>query len=130
MQEVHSFDLVSTAPGVVACNMAAVPLDDASVDAAIFCLALMGTDYGSFLQVKYARSKHHRACIQFYAGSEAVQPDSLTRQTRWCLQHREQHITKLQPKPASEPDPVILDSLHTHNSHTTGFAGTGKVLRR
>ena len=50
-QEVHSFDLVSTAPGVVACNMAAVPLDDASIDAAVFCLALMGTDYGSFLQV-------------------------------------------------------------------------------
>ena len=51
VQEVHSFDLVATAPGVVACNMAAVPLDDASIDAAIFCLALMGTDYGSFLQV-------------------------------------------------------------------------------
>lgn len=50
-QEVHSFDLVATAPGVVACNMAAVPLEDASIDAAIFCLALMGTDYGSFLQV-------------------------------------------------------------------------------
>ncbi len=51
LQEVHSFDLVATAPGVVACNMAAVPLEDASIDAAIFCLALMGTDYGSFLQV-------------------------------------------------------------------------------
>ena len=49
-QKVHSFDLVATAPGVVACNMAALPLPDASVDAAVFCLSLMGTDYGSFLQ--------------------------------------------------------------------------------
>ena len=48
-QRVHSFDLVATAPGVVACNMAALPLAPASVDAALFCLSLMGTDYGSFL---------------------------------------------------------------------------------
>ena len=47
----HGFDLVATAPGVTACNMADVPLGDGSVDAAIFCLALMGTDYGAFLQV-------------------------------------------------------------------------------
>lgn len=50
-QRVHSFDLVAVAPGVTACNMADVPLPDASVDAAVFCLALMGTDYGAFLRV-------------------------------------------------------------------------------
>ena len=55
-QTVHSFDLVAGAPGVVACNMAAVPLGDTSVDAAIFCLALMGTDYGAFLQVRAGSS--------------------------------------------------------------------------
>lgn len=48
-QTVHSFDLAATVPGVIACNMAAVPLPDAAVDAAIFCLSLMGTDYGAFL---------------------------------------------------------------------------------
>ncbi|KAA6416865.1 MAG: ribosomal RNA-processing 8-like [Trebouxia sp. A1-2] len=48
-QTVHSFDLVAAAPGVTACNMADTPLEDSSVDAAVFCLALMGTDYGSFL---------------------------------------------------------------------------------
>ncbi|EFJ43855.1 hypothetical protein VOLCADRAFT_76524 [Volvox carteri f. nagariensis] len=49
-QTVHSFDLVASAPGVIACNMSAVPLPDEAVDAAIFSLALMGTDYGSFLE--------------------------------------------------------------------------------
>lgn len=49
-QKVHSFDLVSSAPGVIACNMADVPLEDGSVDVAVFSLALMGTDYGLFLQ--------------------------------------------------------------------------------
>jgi len=47
---VHSFDLESDAPGVVACNMAQVPLPDASVEVAVFSLSLMGTDYGAFLE--------------------------------------------------------------------------------
>lgn len=51
--QVHGFDLVAEAPGVTACNMADVPLPDGSVDAAIFCLALMGTDYGAFLRVSW-----------------------------------------------------------------------------
>jgi ribosomal RNA-processing protein 8 len=46
---VHSLDLVATAPGVVACNMAATPLPAVGCDAAVFSLSLMGTDYGSFL---------------------------------------------------------------------------------
>lgn len=49
-QRVHSFDLTATAPGVVACNIADVPLRDSAVDATVFCLALMGTDYGAFIQ--------------------------------------------------------------------------------
>jgi hypothetical protein len=48
-QKVHSLDLVATEPGVIACNMADTPLAPGSVDAAVFCLALMGTDYGGFL---------------------------------------------------------------------------------
>lgn len=47
--QVHSLDLVAYTPRVTACNMAATPLKTSSVDAAIFSLALMGTDYGSFL---------------------------------------------------------------------------------
>jgi ribosomal RNA-processing protein 8 len=47
---VHSFDLESEAPGVVACNMAHVPLEDSSVEVAVFSLSLMGTDYGSFME--------------------------------------------------------------------------------
>lgn len=47
--KVHSFDLVSRKPIVTACNIANVPLADASVDIAIYCLALMGTSVREFL---------------------------------------------------------------------------------
>lgn len=49
-QKVHSFDLVAHSPDVVACNIANLPLPNVSVDAAVFCLALMGTDYGRFIE--------------------------------------------------------------------------------
>jgi ribosomal RNA-processing protein 8 len=46
---VHSFDLVAVNPTVTACDIAHVPLPDASVDVVVFCLSLMGTNYGDFL---------------------------------------------------------------------------------
>jgi ribosomal RNA-processing protein 8 len=49
-QKVHSFDLVAHSPDVVACNIANLPLPHMSVDAGLFCLALMGTDYGRFIE--------------------------------------------------------------------------------
>lgn len=47
---VHSFDLVAANERVTACNMAAVPLPDASVDIVVFCLSLMGTNLNDFLR--------------------------------------------------------------------------------
>jgi len=51
-QKCHSFDLQTPedAPEVVACNMSDVPLNDDTIDCAVFSLSLMGTDYGSFLE--------------------------------------------------------------------------------
>jgi ribosomal RNA-processing protein 8 len=46
---VHSFDLVAANERVVACDIARTPLGDSAVDVAVFCLSLMGTNYGEFL---------------------------------------------------------------------------------
>lgn len=48
--KVHSFDLVSQNPRVVACDVANVPLPDESVDIVVFCLALMGVNVGDFIE--------------------------------------------------------------------------------
>ena len=47
---VHSFDLVAANPRVTACDMAAVPLGDGTVDVAVFCLSLMGTNLADYLR--------------------------------------------------------------------------------
>lgn len=48
--KVFSIDLVSNDPSVIACDMSNTPLDSCSVDVAVFCLSLMGTDFPSYLQ--------------------------------------------------------------------------------
>ncbi|CAL4886963.1 unnamed protein product [Urochloa decumbens] len=48
--KVFSIDLVSDDPSVIACDMAHTPLKTSSVDVAIFCLSLMGTNYPSYLE--------------------------------------------------------------------------------
>uniref|UniRef100_T1JBQ7 Ribosomal RNA-processing protein 8 n=1 Tax=Strigamia maritima TaxID=126957 RepID=T1JBQ7_STRMM len=46
---VHSFDLVALNDRVTECDMAHVPLEDRSVDIAVFCLSLMGTNFIDYL---------------------------------------------------------------------------------
>lgn len=48
-QKVHSFDLVAANDLVTACDMAHVPLANASVDVAVFCLSLMGTNLQDYI---------------------------------------------------------------------------------
>lgn len=45
----ENFDL-APAPNVTVCNIASLPLQSSSVDVAVFCLSLMGVDYGSFIE--------------------------------------------------------------------------------
>ncbi|KAL2753436.1 hypothetical protein ACRALDRAFT_2111754 [Sodiomyces alcalophilus JCM 7366] len=50
---IHSFDLHSPSPHVTRADIANVPLADGAVDLAIFCLALMGTNWLDFVEEAY-----------------------------------------------------------------------------
>lgn len=47
---VHSLDLVALNTHVTACDMAHTPLSDGSVDVAVFCLSLMGTNILDYIR--------------------------------------------------------------------------------
>jgi ubiquinone/menaquinone biosynthesis C-methylase UbiE len=47
---VHSFDHVAVNDDVVACDMAHVPLDDETLDVAIFSLSLMGANFTDYIR--------------------------------------------------------------------------------
>ena len=46
---IHSFDLVAKFPHIVACDSAKVPLAKSTLDVAVFCLSLMGTNWADFI---------------------------------------------------------------------------------
>lgn len=48
--KVRSFDLVKVNEFIEVCDMVSVPLKSESVDIAIFCLSLMGTNFLAFLR--------------------------------------------------------------------------------
>lgn len=48
--KIHSFDLQSPSPLVTRADIANLPLEDGSIDIAIFCLALMGTNWIDFIE--------------------------------------------------------------------------------
>jgi ribosomal RNA-processing protein 8 len=47
--KVYSFDLAKLSKHVIRANLARLPLKSAILDHAVFCLALMGTDYLRFI---------------------------------------------------------------------------------
>jgi len=48
--KVHSFDHVAIDDQVVACDIAHVPLEDGSLDIAVFCLSLMGANFTDYIR--------------------------------------------------------------------------------
>jgi ribosomal RNA-processing protein 8 len=48
--KIHSFDLQNPSPLVTKADIANLPLEDGSIDIAIFCLALMGTNWIDFIE--------------------------------------------------------------------------------
>jgi len=51
--QVHSFDLQSPSPLVTKADIANLPFRDGSFDVAVFCLALMGTNWTDFIDEAY-----------------------------------------------------------------------------
>ena len=84
--DVRSFDLVATAPGVIACNIERTPLTNGECDVVVFCLALMGPSLwrfvgeafrvlkpGGLLKVVEVRSRFEDASIdEFVAGCRSA----------------------------------------------------------
>lgn len=48
--QVHAFDYVAIDKNVIACDMSSVPLNSHEVDAVVFCLSLMGSNYLDYLK--------------------------------------------------------------------------------
>ena len=48
--KVHAFDYIAIDKNVIACDMSSVPLNSQEVDAVVFCLSLMGSNYLDYIK--------------------------------------------------------------------------------
>ena len=55
--KVHAFDYVAISENVTACDMSNVPLKDQEVNAVIFCLSLMGSNYLDYIREAFRVTK-------------------------------------------------------------------------
>jgi SAM-dependent methyltransferase len=75
---VHSFDHVAINPKVIACDMAHVPLDDSSLDVAVFSLSLMGSNLTDYLREAYRTLRLDGFLYIVEATSRFSEPEATT----------------------------------------------------
>ncbi|MCJ1419923.1 25S rRNA (adenine645-N1)-methyltransferase [Xylographa parallela] len=69
---IHSFDLAATSPLITVTDIRNLPLGDSSVDVAIFCLALMGTNWTEFIEEAWRVLRWKGECWISEVGSRFV----------------------------------------------------------
>src|SRR6202795_5311935 len=96
---VHSFDHVAVNDDVVACDLTHVPLDDATLDVAVFSLSLMGANFADYIREAHRTLKldGHLHIIeatvrftnrdQFVKGLESLGFAVVTVEDKWKFTH-------------------------------------------
>lgn len=69
---IHSFDLAGSSPLITIADIRCLPLADSSIDLAIFCLALMGTNWIDFIEEAWRVLRWKGECWVSEVGSRFV----------------------------------------------------------
>ncbi|MCJ1238861.1 25S rRNA (adenine645-N1)-methyltransferase [Varicellaria rhodocarpa] len=72
--KIYSYDLCAPYPCITVADIRSIPLPDSSVDVAIFCLALMGTNWLEFVEEAWRILKWKGECWVGEVGSRFVSP--------------------------------------------------------
>ena len=74
---IHSFDLAAPSPLISVADIRSLPLADSTVDIAIFCLALMGTNWTDFIEEAWRILRWKGECWISEVGSRFVSPTAM-----------------------------------------------------
>ncbi len=85
---VHSFDHVAIDDRVTVCDMAHTPLEDASLDAAVFSLSLMGSNFGDYLREAARTLKRDRVLHIYEATTRFGSTEAEVKANRQAFAHQ------------------------------------------
>ena len=79
---IHSYDLCASSPLITIADICALPLKDASIDIAIFCLAVMGTNWIDFVEEAWRVLRWKGECWIAEVGSRFASPTGMKKAGR------------------------------------------------
>ncbi|MCJ1393057.1 25S rRNA (adenine645-N1)-methyltransferase [Xylographa bjoerkii] len=103
---IHSYDLAAASPLITVADIRSLPLADSSVDVAIFCLALMGTNWTEFIEEAWRILRWKGECWISEVGSRFVSPKAM----------RVEHSVgnKIKPTNKTKKEKAKLESSEEH----------------
>jgi hypothetical protein len=111
---VHSFDHVAVNDDVVACDLTHVPLDDQTLDVAVFSLSLMGANFSDYLREAHRTLKldghlhvieatsHFKNRDEFAKSLEGLGFDIVSVEDKWKFTHIRAIKTERHPREGIE----------------------------
>jgi ribosomal RNA-processing protein 8 len=130
---IRSYDLASTSPHVTACDIRELPLQDGSVDVAIFCLALMGTNWIEFIEEAYRVLRWKGECWISEVGSRFAALKRGTHPVAHSVGRRKRQGRGSGYGKMNELDEAVsltVDEIDPSPQPTTDVSGFVNVLRR
>jgi ribosomal RNA-processing protein 8 len=134
--QIHSFDLQSDSVLVTRADIAALPLAEGSVDVAIFCLALMGTNWVDFVEEAFrvlrwkgelwvAEIKSRFGRVGGGAGQKRVEHSVGKR-----VKKEDKKIVRKQEEEMDEKDLAVEVDGHEDTKQETDVSAFVEVLRK
>ncbi|KAK0391066.1 hypothetical protein NLU13_0568 [Sarocladium strictum] len=130
--EVKSFDLQSPSPLVTKADIANLPIEDGSVNVAIFCLALMGTNWLDFVEEAY-RILHWKGELWVAEIKSRFTPPSRTKVVTHSVGNRRKNAkakTKDDPEDDGEDLAVEVDGADDRRRETDVSAFVDALRKR
>ena len=134
--KVHSFDLMSAAPHVQVADIKSLPLEDSSVDIAIFCLALMGTNWIDFIEEAYRVLHWKGECwiaevtSRFAAPKSTRVEHSVGNKVKTKQKKKTKHGNNSDVNEDGIGDLGLVDDIHSAPQNTVDVSAFVAVLRR
>jgi len=127
---IHSFDLAAPSPLITVADIRSLPLPDSSVDVAIFCLALMGTNWLEFIEEAWRILRRKGECWIGEVGSRFVSPKDKAKRVEHSVGKHKQSKPKSKnnkkdpARPGMDEDRVEDEELVAETSRQASQSST------
>lgn len=129
--KILSFDLHESDPLITKADISSLPVEDGSVDVAIFCLSLMGTNWISFVEEAWRalRSDGKGECwvseVKSRFGKVSRKNKIVNSQPQPPMSNRKEKLQskKKRKQPDDEDDDILDDEIYAENRQDSAFGG-------